>query len=165
VFLYVFVYAREVLLVEHAKFDIACGCGEDDVERITQDGCVGYAVDRGEVEECEGLLEAIEDAYRGEEEVAYNMLAEVLDCEIRVRRTLLASSVRLDMIRLLALPVTFWHCAREFVRIWEDDLFPGPCLYQAMMYSLSHWSWSWIFAFDYVLSCRLLKRPDYWLWR
>ena len=69
-FLDVFIYAGKVLLVEHAKFDVACWCGEDDVEGVAQDGGVGYAVYSGEVEECERLLEAVEDTYRGEEQVA-----------------------------------------------------------------------------------------------
>jgi hypothetical protein len=68
------------------------------------------------------------------------------------------------MICLLAFPVTFWHCAREFVGIWEDDLFSRPCLDQAVMYRLGHWSGPWVFALDYVLSCGFLKGPDYWLW-
>jgi hypothetical protein len=57
-------------LVKHAEFDVARGCGDDEVEGVAEDGGVGDAVDSGEVEECEGLLEAVEDAYRGEKQIA-----------------------------------------------------------------------------------------------
>jgi hypothetical protein len=57
-------------LVEHAEFDVTRGCGENDVEGIAKDGGVGYAVYSCEIEEGEGLFEAIQDAYRGEEQIA-----------------------------------------------------------------------------------------------
>ena len=73
--------------------------------------------------------------------------------------------MRLDVICLLALPVAFWYCARELISVREDDLLSGAGLYQAMMYRLGHGCWPWVFAFNDVLSCRLLEGPYDWLWR
>jgi len=57
-------------LVEHTELDVACRRGDDEVERVSQDGCVGDAGDSSEVEEGEGLFESEEDTNGGEEQVA-----------------------------------------------------------------------------------------------
>jgi hypothetical protein len=54
-------------LVQHPELDFLRGRGDDEVEGVAQDSGVGQAIYSGEVEEGEGLLEAVEDAYRGEE--------------------------------------------------------------------------------------------------
>jgi hypothetical protein len=59
VLLHILVDAGEVCLVQHTELDLLGGCGDDEVEGVAQDGGVGYAVDGGEVEEGERLLEAV----------------------------------------------------------------------------------------------------------
>jgi hypothetical protein len=54
-------------LFEHAELDFLCGCCDDEVECVAQDGCVGYAVYSGKIEEGQGLLETVEDADGGKE--------------------------------------------------------------------------------------------------
>ena len=76
----VVVYAGEVLLVEHAELDLLRLRGDDEVEGVAEHGGVGYAVDGGEVEEGEGLFEAVEDADGGEEQIAwFRMLVGLFD--------------------------------------------------------------------------------------
>lgn len=69
-FLHVLVDAGKICLVKHAEFDITGGGGDDKVECVAQDGGVGDAGNGSKVKEGERLLEAIEDTYRGEEEIA-----------------------------------------------------------------------------------------------
>jgi hypothetical protein len=42
-------------------------CRDDEVEGVAEDSSIGDTVDGGEIEICEGLLESVEDADRGEE--------------------------------------------------------------------------------------------------
>jgi len=78
-------------------------------------------------------------------------------------RTLFAASVCLDVVRLVALAVTLGRGAGELVGVGEDDLFACTRLYQAVVYGLSHWPGSRVFALDHVLASRLLKGPYDWL--
>ena len=70
--LYVFVYAREILLIKHAEFNLLCLRGDNEVERIAQDRRVGYAIYGGEIKKGQRFLEAIDDADGCEEEVAWS---------------------------------------------------------------------------------------------
>lgn len=69
--LHIVIYAGEVLLVEHAELDLLGGCGDDEIECVAQNSGVRYAVYGGEVEKGKRLLEAVEDADGGEEQVAW----------------------------------------------------------------------------------------------
>jgi hypothetical protein len=54
--------------------------GDDEIEGVAEHGGVGYAVDGGEVEEGEGLFEAVEDADGGEEQIAwFRVLVDLLN--------------------------------------------------------------------------------------
>ena len=68
--LHILVDACVILLIQHAELDLLCLCRNDQVECVAQYGGVRDAVDSGEVEECEGFLEAIEDADGGKEQIA-----------------------------------------------------------------------------------------------